>query len=152
MAQSDDRLIAEINEYLDNAMKRGEPWIARWVAHGIVQSHRAGLADNEDAAFFERTSYANVRETVRKVINKRAGTNPEQTADQGQIVLPGFERDHLQDYYVVKRDGDEIGVPVTQLTDQELEQKAALYRSMGQACYAHADEIDRFRHWRREAG
>ena len=64
-------------------------------------------------------------------------------------MLPGFA--HLQAYYIVEREGDEVGVPVYDLTDLELEQKADLYSSMGTGCLAHADELRRFKRARRQS-
>ena len=73
---------------------------------------------------------------------KRTATDNEEAAPR----LPGFE--HLQAYYSVKRGDDEIGVPIRDLTDQEIDEKVALLRAMGSTCYAHANELERFKRQR----
>ena len=64
----------------------------------------------------------------------------------GNGYLPGFE--YLQRYYVVQRQGEDVGVPVLECTDEELYAKAALYRSQSRKLVAHADEIERYIQWR----
>ncbi len=54
-------------------------------------------------------------------------------------------------YYVVERDGEEVGYPVHDCTDEELEAKRLQYRTMGFACFAHADEIERYQRSRRQS-
>lgn len=148
MSSYQEKLVSEINERLDDLTVSGQTWQARWIAHAICQHHADGLVDGNDADFWRHTGYQSVREMVTKTINKRAGDKAHSDALPRQIVLPGFERNHLHDYYLVTRDGDDVGLPVTALTDRELSDKARRYRSMGAACYEHADEIDRFRQWR----
>lgn len=146
--QDQGRLVAIITHQLDSLAAAGTPWRAQWIAHAIVNEHCAALDDDhEDAWFWRKTSYAATREAVRKEISRRAGDDS-QKKDRPQLDLPGFDREHLQDYYVVRRDGDDIGVPVTALTDQEIDSKADLYESMARACSAHADELRRFKAWR----
>ena len=103
-----------------------------------------------DTTFWLWTGYSYVRKMVTTVINKRAGSAA-QHPDRHQLVLRGFERDHLQDYYIVVRDAEELAIPVTDLSDEEIDAKIAEKRAMGAACYAHADELERFKHWRRGA-
>jgi len=152
MPSYQEKLVAEINERLDGLVVIGETWHARWIAHAICQNHVEGLVDGDDADFWRHAGYQTVREMVTKTINRRAGDKAHMGAVSRQIVLPGFERNHLQDYYLVIRDGDDVGLPVTSLTDQELMGKARRYRTMGATCYEHADEIDRFRQWRESRG
>jgi len=142
-----DKLTAEINRILDDLAERGESWEAKWIAHGICNSHSDGLNSSEDAEFWRWCGYTETRDQVRRCINSRAGDKAE-TNDR-QYRLPGY--DHLQSYYVVQRGGVDVGVPVTSLSDAEIEEKSSLFRSMGAACYAHADELDRFRRLRRTA-
>lgn len=139
-----DRLRAEINATLDGLETAGEPLVAAWVTHSVCGKHSEGLAANEHAQFWQHGGYRTVRNEVRLCINERRGDRADRKATQSW--LPGF--DHLQPYYMVERNGDEIGVPTPDLTDDELDGKAALYRRMGAACYAHADEIERYKIWR----
>lgn len=150
MSSYHDRLIEEIDKRLDELARSGDPWIARWVANDICTSHEAALRSGEGADFWLWTGYQHVRRIVTRRINKRAGPSAD-VPDKPQLVLHGFEREHLQDYYVVERENEEVGVPVTQLTDAEIDTKIEEKRAMGAACYAHADELRRFKHWRKNA-
>ena len=143
----DQRLKQEINQMLDRLAKRSSIWDAKSIAHAICNNHSDALAPGEEADFWRHAGYRHTRETVRKIINQRAGDRPDQ--DDGQLKLPGY--DHLHAYYIVSRNGEDVGIPVYDMTDEEIEAKAQTYRSMAAACYAHADELDRFRTLRRQA-
>lgn len=149
-----DRLLEQINIKLDDLAEAGQRWIPLWVTHALCADHMVGLADDgEHREFWEYGTYMHVRRVVTQVINKRSDDNPHERRNF-QLVLDGFERNRLQDYYVVTRDDEEIGVPIIgefAITDDELDSKAALYRAMGQACFEHADELERFKEWRRRA-
>lgn len=139
-----DRLNIEINAKLDALAADKRPWVAKWIAHSICGDHEDGLGDGDDALFWRHCGYEEVRDQVRRCINKRAGDRIEE--DAAQPKLPGYE--HVHAYYLVSRDGEEIAVPTTDLTDDEIGLRAAQYRSMGAACFAHADELDRFKRTR----
>jgi len=141
-----DKLVIEINAYLDRLMEREQPLQASWIAHRICSDHELGLAANEDRDFWRHGGYTTTREAVRKCINKRAGDEVER--DASQYLLPGF--DHLHSYYMVSREGSDIGVWIYDMSEDEIEAKSEKYRKMGAACYAHADELDRFQRMRRE--
>lgn len=143
----DQQLRQEINQMLDALAERSAIWDAKSIAHAICNNHAEALDDSEDADFWRHTGYRHTRKTVTEIINKRAGDRPEQ--DGGQLKLPGYE--HLHAYYVVSRGGEDVGIPIHDMTDDEIEAKAATYRNMASACYAHADELDRFRTLRRQA-
>lgn len=139
-----DKLIVEINSVIDRKIAAGLPLLAQWITHEVCEAHDEGLAPNDHSDFWRHSGYKATRDEVRRCINRRIGDQP--GAADRQMVFDGFEQ--LQRYYMVDRDGDQIGVPVQELTDEEIEGKAATYRSMGAACFAHADELDRYRHWR----
>lgn len=144
-----DRLTTEINAELDALAERDLPWQAEFIAHAIVARHNDGLAEGDHRDFWTFCGYAKVREETRRTINKRAGRQPE-SATAEQLILPGYQ--HVHRYYVVNRDGDDVGVSVHALTDAEIDTKAAFYRSMGDACFSHADELARFKVERGTAG
>jgi hypothetical protein len=144
-----DRLVGEIEERLNALQAHAKLLDAQAIALDICGSHKHALSDDEHGWFWQWNGYQNVRDMVRQRINKRVGSDD--PTPRAQIVLPGFERDRLQDYYTVSRDGAEVHVPVVDLTDDEIEAKAEEKRKMGAACYAHADELMRFKRWRREA-
>lgn len=139
-------LIAEVHSILDRLSTNSDAWHASWIAHAICNDHKDGLSDDGDTEFWRHCTYAKVRDTVRRCINKRAGDNIE--SEERQATLPGFE--HLHAYYVVKRGEEEVGLPVHDLTDDEIEGKAGLYRRMGATCFAHADELDRYKRRRHQ--
>lgn len=143
-----EQLIRDINAKLDALAEEGTNWSPRWIAHELCKSHQRGLRKNADADFWRHGTYQHVRDEARRAINRRAGDRTDDALPR-QLELPGFEREHLQDYYVVERDGEEAGVCVLNLSDDEIERKAALLRSMAATCYAHADELERFRNWRK---
>lgn len=141
-------LMSEINLKLNELAEQKRPRIPKWVAHEICNEHKDGLSENEHKEFWEYNGYKSVRSYVTRVINDRAGDKVDRSKTQ-QLDLPGFDREHLQDYYVVTRNGAEIGVMVTELSDDELLEKASSYMAMSKACQAHANELMRFLKWRR---
>ncbi len=143
-----ETLVSEINDRIDAMQAQGEVVAATWIAHGICIEHKAGLVEDcDDAEFFQWCAYTAVRDLVRREINRR-GSDHEREYRPAQIMLPGFEREHIQDYYLVRRDTEEVMVPVVAMTDDEVRQKIALYRSMADSNMAHADELNRFLAWR----
>ena len=145
-----ETLVSEINERIDGLQSRGEVIAATWLAHGICVDHKNGLVpDSDDAEFFQWCAYTAVRDLVRREINRR-GSDTEREYRPAQIMLPGFERQHIQDYYLVKRDTEEVMVPIVAMSDDEVRQKIGLYRSMADSNMAHAEELDRFLSWRAE--
>ena len=144
-----NKIISEINAELDQLAEQERPWAAQWVTEAICKAHKKGLTrdNNDDRWFWEYNARAYVRKLVTRVINERAGDKTDRNQPR-QISLPGFNREHLQDYYTVVRDGREEGIAVTQLTADELLGKAAFLRSMGHNCIKHAREIQRYIEWR----
>lgn len=133
---------AEINEVLDQKAAREEPWVARWIAHDILSRKGATLTDNPDREFWMHCGYAQLRDMIQTVIRNRAGDRTD--IEKPKQLRLGFERQHMQDYYLVRRDGDDIGVPVTEATDEELREKCQTLRKIGKTCFEHADEIEQF--------
>lgn len=132
----------EINKELDALQEQGRPWMAHWVTHSIVLRHEDEF--NGEARFARHNSYANVRDQVRRQINNRAGDKTEQ--DDNQPRLSGYH--HLQQYYVVKRKGKDVGIPIHTMTDREIDEKITRYESMSVACRDHADELRGFKRQR----
>lgn len=147
METAHKQLLTEINSEIDAAIMGGQELQASWIAHTIVSRYDGGLTDAPSAEIHRWATRTTVREMVRRAISKRAGDRSDNERPQ-QIELPGFDRTHLQDYYMVKRGDDEIGVPITQMLDVEIDAKADEHRKMGAANYEHADELERFKRWR----
>lgn len=94
--------------------------------------------EGSDADFYIACGMDFIKKTVKRVIGEFE-PRPEQNA---QIIMTGF--DHLQKAYTVTRENQVTLVPVTMLTDDELELRAREYEGMAAGCIAHADEIRTF--------
>jgi hypothetical protein len=146
-----DKLKAEINAKLDALQAAGEPMIPQWVTYAICKDHEAALVDDQEHAdFWRHGGHMHTRRMVTEYINKRCDGTSKSADDPRQALLPGFDRDHLQDYYVVDRDGEEVAVCVLDMTDEELEAKARHHEAISLTNVAHAEEIRRFIAWRKE--
>ena len=143
------RLVTEINAELDRLAAQEQPWRATWVVEAICKEHLDGLiSDNtDDRQFWNYCGRAWVRREVTSIIGRRAGDKTDRGTPR-QIELPGFDRDHLQDYYMVTRNGEEVGIAVTRLTNRELEVKCRQLVAMADTCREHAAEIRRYLEWR----
>jgi hypothetical protein len=139
-----EELNAEIAAKIEALNATGQPLVAAWITHAICNDHIDGLAENEQREFWLHGGHKTVRAEVRRHISKKFGDDIE--VRESHPTLPGF--DHLRTQYFVKREDDDLVVAVHDLTDEEIDGKAALYRSMGAACFAHADELERFKHLR----
>ena len=95
--------------------------------------------EGEDADFYLACGVEFIKKTVKKVIGDYA---PKAQKQGEQLVMDGFE--HLQKAYTVTRNNEVTLVPVTQLTNSELEARAQEYDLMAKGCQAHAKEIRAF--------
>ncbi len=136
------RINAEINEILDAKLHREEQWDARWVAHEILGRKEAALGECPDKEFWMHCGYEQLRDMIQTVIRNRAGDRTD--IDKPKQLKLGFERQHMQDYYLIRRDGVDMGVAVTQATDDELRGKVRTLRTIGKSVNDHADELEQF--------
>lgn len=113
-----------------------------WITQAVMADHPD--VDGKDADFYTCCSRVSIRKEVREQINKLEA--PE-SKNSNQLTLEGFE--HLQQYYVVKRDNEQVAVRIDNLTDSELEAKATEYENMGRSLLQHSDELRRYRALRR---
>lgn len=118
----------------------------QFIAHSVASDHPD--VDGADADFYKCCSFAKLRDEVRQQIN-RMKVKTEQEDGSEQLVMPGFE--HLQQRYFVDRDGENCIVKINEMSDDEIEAKAQEREAMGRACYAHADELRRYRELRKSA-
>lgn len=107
-----------------------------WLKNAVMSDHSDIHGEDADMAMccMEMIVAQCAREYFRR-FKSTPETDP-------MMVFPGFE--HLQIRYALKRDNDLVAVRVHDMTDDELKQKAIAYRAMGNACIAHANEIERF--------
>ena len=136
-----DHLLEEIAQLIARVAEEGRALEPRWITHEICNAHQSGLARGEEADFWMHHGHRAVRADVGNYIRKHF--NPEADADDAQNTLPGFE--HVQTHYIVERDGQEIGIPTPQMTDDEIEATVSRMRSSAATLYAHADELERYR-------
>lgn len=135
-----EEIAAELNRLQDE----GKPLVASWITHAICQRHEGELEG--EAHFWRHAGHANTRDAVRRAINGRTGDKAER--DPRQTTLPGYQ--HLQSYYLVKRRGvGDIGIPIHDMTDREIEEKVTRYEAMSVACRHHAEELREFSKARR---
>lgn len=144
----EEKIKREIIAKIDELRRQHRSLHASWITHRVCQDHVSGLADNDHADFWRWGGYRAAREYTTRCINQLEHGNKD--LDLKQQTFPGF--DHLQTYYVVERQGGLVGVPTEFLTDEEIDVKAAMHRAMGEANFAHADELIRYKAWRRDAG
>jgi hypothetical protein len=135
-------LNAEIDKELDRLGGLKETWRPTFVTQAICAPHLRGLKKGKDRDFWLHCGYEKTRAAVARRINKRAADVIEEDID-AQPLLPGYN--HLHTYYLVRRGGDDIAVPVENLTDDEIDGKIARIEKMGQTCFSHASEFRRFK-------
>ncbi|HMF68068.1 MAG TPA: hypothetical protein VK602_10720 [Phyllobacterium sp.] len=149
-----DQLIGEVRKKLDAATKNRRDWRPRFIANELLVDHMIPeLKGSEEYEFWRYCGYETCRDITTMVINHL--TDPVAfDKDEKAPVLPGFE--HLQTHYTVKRNMDGgkfgsveiIGVPIEQLTDDEMIVIAKKLRTASVALGEHANELDRYRRMR----
>jgi hypothetical protein len=113
-----------------------------WITHAILSDHPD--VQGVDADFYTCCSRVSIRKEVREQINKI--DSPDSKTNK-QLSLDGFE--HLQQFYVVRRDNEQVAVRIDNLTDTEIDLKAREYDSMGRTLLQHSDELLRYKELRR---
>lgn len=109
------------------------------VVQNVIDSF--GIHDQQDVRYQEAMIDYMTR-IVGKMLN--AYKVKAETDDQvdGQLVLPGYKR--LQQRYLIHEDGESVAVLTSQIADEVLLGKASELRNMGEGCFSHADEIERY--------
>ena len=134
--KSTTEVTREIRRIIQDKLDAGLSVRVEWLTTEIIASK--DQIDGEDADFYIACGVDFIKNAVKRVIGEFK-PKPDQNA---QIIMPGF--DHLQKAYTVMRDEQVTLVPVTMLTDPELEARAQEYEAMAAGCTAHADEIRTF--------
>lgn len=84
------------------------------------------------------------RESVRRAVQSAlARYKPKEDAADQSLILPGF--DHIQCAYSVKRDNEQVVVPVGKMSLTEINGKIDEIEAMGRGCFEHAKELQRYR-------
>ena len=90
-----------------------------------------------EAPFSTHNNYTNVRREVRLVMSKKL--NIDYSSDSNQLTIEGFK--YVQRYYSIERNNEYIGVPVEQMSEDEINKKSSELSKMGRACLRHAREL-----------
>jgi hypothetical protein len=154
---NETHLREEINRLLDKQEADDDILHPQVVALDICKAHREGLVDDEeslDVAFWMFAGYATTRKLASDCINHRDVDEDDEATNTVRLPQPrlpydGFEREHLQNHYNVPRDGEIVGVPTRDLTNDEILAKADFHRRLSSKSAAHADELERYARWRR---
>lgn len=85
-------------------------------------------------------AHDSIQRAVGQAMNSEKAA--EETSEDSQLVMEGFER--LQKRYVIEREGERQYVLTTELSDEELAEKAEEHRRLGRGNFQHADEIERY--------
>ena len=135
--------LADLTGEIEGAIDRMDSGSVRALSPDLVTEAVIGSwgeISGECADRFVCTANAWVRNQVRLRINRyKAQAAPEADA---QLVMDGFER--LQKRYLIEEDGEHVAVRVQDLTPTQRLAKAAELRAMGDGCYQHAQELERY--------
>ncbi len=130
---SEGSIFTEVRKFIADKIDNGETIVVAWLANEFVSS-KSGI-EGEDAEFYRECALLQLRDIVRRCVGKYDA----KPVTNAQLILKGFE--HLQVAYTVPRGAQIVLVPVNQLTDAELLDRAAEYDLMAKGCKAHAREI-----------
>jgi hypothetical protein len=136
------QLASDIEQVMQSMEGRLHP---EWITQAVCDLHKD--VHGADAIFWTVTGRAEIRERVRSAINRfklKATVEPDR-----QIVLEGFER--LQTHYLVQEDGEQVAIPIEEMTDKQWDWKEREFALMSQGISQHLAEIRRYRAGRRRA-
>lgn len=131
----------EVETVISRLIREEKPLIPQEITKTVCDLHKLGLAQNEHASFWEGAAIAHICDVVRKRITRRAFDVSSEPPPQLELI----ERERLHSYYVVRRQGRDVGLPLSQLTNLELDAKIAKIRQMGITCQAHADDLELYK-------
>lgn len=159
MSNFGKQISREINRVLDDLMERRQVLDADRITNQIVAAHRFAVSKHhrDDQLLMEWALRNAVRALVRTCMNHRVG-NDDEGKPREQYLLPGYK--HARFYYIVSRevvldDGKkvmaDVGVPITDMTDAEIEARADLHDQFAATNSAHGADLRRFLRERRAA-
>lgn len=137
-SQVTNKVHQTILEYIDQGRTVQQAWIVREVLNQFEDP------EGQDADFYRWSADKNLRRVVSTEVRKYKGFDQE--ADS-QMTLEGFER--LQRAYSVERKGEQVIVPINQMTTAELDAKIREMEAHIAGEIKHRDELVRYRESRR---
>ena len=111
----------------------------QWLIAALMADH--DQIQGEDRDFAVCCARFTIEQRVDRYFRTTKQSEMEEPSDQ--LVLPGYER--LQRRYICDRNGEQVIVRVHDLTDEEIDLKAAQHRQMGEGHRKHANELERFK-------
>lgn len=142
MGYNAESLTAEIRAIISDLEQRNERKVPDWITSAVLKKHPLPKSMPEDDADFALLcEHAHVRSTVGKVLGRpKLEVN---AAPDPQLVLEGFE--HLQKEYVVTAEsGAKVSIPIEQISDDQLLEKADELDATSITLAAHAVEMRRY--------
>lgn len=132
-------LHTEVREFIGNLVESGamelEP---NWITIAIIQKHKP--PEGTDKGFWLCCSRQAVRAEVRQQFSKFKAFNGGEVGLQ--TTLPGFA--HVQKFYAIGRKGKQILAHIDSMTTQEIKGKCLELINMGNGCYQHAEELEKY--------
>lgn len=139
-------LFKEVGAMIRERVDSGQIAHPKWITQAVVDAHSD--ISGSDAEWYQLCAYEKIRDVVRECTN-RYKVKPSLETDQQLLLSSQFE--HLQVAYAIKRENEQVVVPVNLLTSNEIETKATELEKMGMGCYEHADELRRYQSERQAA-
>jgi hypothetical protein len=133
-----DSIYTECKKFVHDRVEAGVITRTDWMTSEYLGTK--DRVEGDDLPFYRVCAIAHVNEVMKQVVGKY--DSKKERADS-QLVFPGFS--HMQKAYTVQRDGIRLLVPVSLLTDEEIEARAAQYDEMAQGCRDHARELREFK-------
>lgn len=140
MKPQHQQIVDEVNAHLDTWVREKRIVNPDWLTKFIVDRHPN--IQGADVSWYQICAYGHVRDTVRQCVG-RFKSKPEDVLAPTTGLLPGF--DYLNQSYLIPRDGEQMIVPIHEMTDAELEVKAREYERMSEGCVRHAAELRRYK-------
>lgn len=130
-------IYTEVRKLISDRLAADQMVAVDQITYEIVSQHELVIGSDRD--FFLGCAHAQVKEVVKKCVAKY--DSPRARADD-QLVLRGYER--LQVAYSIDRGNGPVLVPITLMTDAELEGRASEFVGMIDGLRVHIREIREF--------
>lgn len=134
--KSTTEVTREIRKIVQERIDAGAIVLVEWMTTEIL-SQKSDI-EGDDADFYLACGADFVKKCVKRVV----GEFEPKSATNETLLFDGF--DHLQKAYTVVREEQVVLVPVTLLSDAELEGRALEMEAMAKGCLSHAKEIRAF--------
>ena len=129
----------EASKMIADRIQNNQPVQMTWAVNELIQ--KQGIIKGDGVPFYELCAREYIYNVIKKAVSKyeSASTNE---AESNQTTLVGY--DLLQEAYTVERDKERQLIPVNDLTDQELLERADEFEKQSATLIAHAEEIRLF--------